>query len=171
MIISVRKTILLIASSLDGYIAKNNGSIDWLPVNCSSGYNDFYKSIDTVIMGKKTYDQVLTFGAYPYKDKKSYVLTRNDTQSNDENIQLVNNVEKLIKNLLTSTGSNIWLIGGAEIITTFMNLGFIDEIIISIIHVVLGSGISLFTNIQKETKLQLINTTKMMHWLNYITKF
>ena len=68
------------------------------------------------------------------------MLTRNDTQSNDENIQLVNNVEKLIKNLLTSTGSNIWLIGGAEIITTFMNLGFIDEIIISIIPVIFGSG-------------------------------
>lgn len=157
--ISMRKTILFIASSLDGYIAKTNGSVDWLPVNCSSGYDKFYKSIDTVIMGKKTYDQVLTFGAYPYKDKKSYVLTRNDTQSNDENIELVNDVEKLTKTLLTSAGSNIWLVGGAEIITTFMNLGLIDEIILSIIPVVLGSGIPLFNNIQKETKLQLIKTT------------
>ena len=156
----MRKTVLFIASSLDGYIAKNNGSVDWLPVNCSSGYDEFYKSIDTVIIGKKTYDQVLTFGAYPYKDKESYVLTRNDTQSNDENIQFVNNVEKLTKNLLTSAGSNIWLVGGAEIITTFMNLGFIDEIILSIIPVVLGSGIPLFNNIQKETKFQLIKTAE-----------
>ncbi len=160
MIISMRKIVLFIASSLDGYIAKNNGSKDRLPVDCSSGYDEFYKSIDTIIMGKKSYDQVLTFGAYTYKDKKSYVLTHNDTQIHDENIQLVNNVEKLAKNLLSSTGSNIWLIGGAEIITTFMNLGFIDEIIISIIPVVLGSGISLFNNIQKETNLQLIQTTK-----------
>ncbi len=156
----MRKTILFIASSLDGYIAKNDGNIDWLPVNCSSGYDEFYKSVDTVIMGKKTYDQVLTFGAYPYKDKKSYVLTRHGTQSNDEHIQFVNNVEKLVKNLLTGTGSNIWLIGGAEIITTFMNSGFIDEIIISIIPAVLGDGIPLFTNIQKETQLQLLNTIK-----------
>lgn len=156
----MRKIILFIASSLDGYIAKNDGSVDWLPVNCSSGYDEFYKSIDTVIMGKKTYDQVLTFGAYPYKDKKSYVLTRNDTQSNDENIQFVNNVEKLTKNHLTSPGSDVWLVGGAEIITTFMNLGFIDEIILSIIPVVLGSGIPLFTNIEKEAKLQLIKTTE-----------
>ena len=88
------------------------------------------------------------------------MLTRNDTQSNDENIQFVNNVEKLTKNLLTSTGSNIWLVGGAEIITTFMNLGFIDEIIPSIIPVVLGSGIPLFNNIQKETKFQLIKTAE-----------
>ena len=70
---------LFIASSLDSYIAKNDGSMDWLPVNCSSGYDEFYKSVDTVIMGKKTYNQVLTFGAYSYKGKKSYVLTRHDT--------------------------------------------------------------------------------------------
>ena len=156
----MRKIILFIASSLDGYIAKNNGSVDWLPVNCPSGYDKFYKSIDTVIMGKKTYDQVLTFGAYPYKDKKSYVLTHNDSKNSDEDIQFVNNAEKLTKNLLTIPGSDIWLVGGAEIITTFMNFGFIDEIIISIIPVVLGSGISLFTNIQKETKFQLIETTE-----------
>ena len=160
MMISMVKITLFIASSLDGYIAKNNGSVDWLPSNCSSGYDDFYKSIDTVIMGKKTYDQVLTFGVYPYKEKKSYVLTRNDTQSSNDNIQFVNNAEKLVKTLLTSTGSNIWLVGGAEIITTFMNLGFIDEIILSIIPVVLGGGISLFTDIQKETKFQLIKTTE-----------
>ena len=158
--VSMRKIILFIASSMDGYIAKNNGSVDWLPVNCLSGYDDFYKSIDTVIMGKKTYDQVLTFGAYPYKDKKSYVLTHNDTPNNDENVQLVNNVEKLTKTLFTGTGSNVWLVGGAEIIATFMNLGLIDETILSIIPVVLGSGISLFTNIQKETKFQLIKTTE-----------
>ena len=79
MIISMVKIMLFIASSLDSYIAKNDGSIDWLLVNCSSGYDEFYKSVDTVIMGKKTYDQVLTFGAYPYKGKKSYVLTCHGT--------------------------------------------------------------------------------------------
>jgi len=56
MIISMKKIILFIALILDGYIAKNNGSVGWLPVNYSSGYDYFYKSIDIVIMGKKTYD-------------------------------------------------------------------------------------------------------------------
>jgi dihydrofolate reductase len=155
----MRKIILFIASSLDGYIAKNDGSVDWLPVSGSSGYDNFYKSIDTVIMGNTTYSQVLTFGAYPYQDKKSYVFTRNNDHKKDENIQFVNDAEKLIKNILSNPGMNIWLIGGSKIISNFMNLGFVDEIIISIIPIVLGNGIPLFMDIQKETKFELIKTT------------
>ena len=85
----MRKIILFIASSLDGYIARENGDIDWLPETGSSGYDDFIKSVDTVVMGKKTYDQVLTFGGYPYKDKKSYVFTRNKNLTKDEDIEFV----------------------------------------------------------------------------------
>ena len=159
MIIPMRKIILFIASSLDGYIAKNDGNVDWLPVSGSSGYDDFYKSIDTVIMGKTTYDQILTFGAYPYPDKKSYVFTRNSDHKKDGDIQFVNDVEKLTKNILSNPGMNIWLVGGSKIISNFMNLGFIDEIIITIIPTVLGNGIPLFVDIQKEAKFELIKTT------------
>ncbi len=156
----MRKIILFIASSLDGYIAKNDGNVDWLPVSGSSGYDDFYKSIDTVIMGKTTYDQILTFGAYPYHDKKSYVFTQNSDHKKDRDIQFVNDVEKLTKNILSNPGMNIWLVGGSKIISNFMNLGFIDEIIITIIPpTVLGNGIPLFVDIQKETKFELIKTT------------
>jgi len=155
----MRKIILFIASSLDGHIARENGDIDWLPENTASGYGDFYKSVDTVIMGKKTYDQVLTFGDYPYKDKKSYVFTRKIDQSKDENTEFVHDVDKLVKDIISNPGTNIWLVGGADIISTFLNLGFVDEIILSIIPVVLDKGIPLFKNIQKETKLELIKTT------------
>jgi len=155
----MRKIILFIASSLDGYIARKNGDLDWLPENCSSGYDEFIKSIDTVIMGKKTYDQVLTFGDYPYKNKKSYVFTRNNEYSKDENTEFVNDAEKLVKDIVTNSGKDIWLIGGAEIISAFVNLGFVDEIILSIIPIVLGNGIPLFKNIEKEVKLELIKTT------------
>ena len=151
--------VLFIASSLDGYIARENGDIDWLPENTKSGYNDFIKSVDTVIMGKKTYDQVLTFGDYPYKDKKSYVFTRNKNHSKDENVEFVYDTEKLIKNIISDSGKNIWLIGGSKIISTFVNLGFVDEIILSIIPVVLGKGIPLFKNIEKEVKMELVKTT------------
>ena len=155
----MRKIILFIASSLDGYIAKNDGNVDWLPVSGPSGYGDFYKSIDTVIMGKTTYDQILTFGAYPYPDKKSYVFTRNSDHKKNGDIQFVNDVEKLTKNILSNPGMNIWLVGGSKIISNFMNLGFIDEMILTVIPTVLGNGIPLFVDIQKETKFELIKTT------------
>ena len=153
-----RKIILFIASSLDGYIARENGDIDWLPETTVSGYKEFYKSIDTVIIGKKTYDQILTFGVYPYKDKKSYVFTRNNNHDKDENTEFVHDVNKLVKDITSNPGTNIWLVGGAEIISTFVNCGMVDEIILSIVPVVLGKGISLFKNIQKEIKLELIKT-------------
>ena len=148
-----------VASSLDGYVARENGEIDWLPETTESGYDAFYKSVDTVIIGKTTYDQVLTFGEYPYKDKKSFVFTRND-QNKDENIEFVSNVEKFVKGGFPGTGENIWLVGGAEIIASFLKQRVVDEIIISVIPVLLGKGIPLFKNIENETNLELIKTEK-----------
>ena len=155
----MRKIILFVASSLDGYIAKNDGGVDWLPTNSSSGYDEFYKSVDTVIMGKKTYDQVLTFGPYPYDDKKSYIFTRNNDVNEDENIQSVRDIKKLVDDILSNPGKDVWLVGGSKTISVFMNLGFVDEIILSVIPTVLGKGIPLFADVQKETKFELIKTT------------
>ncbi|MDH3834934.1 MAG: dihydrofolate reductase family protein [Nitrosopumilus sp.] len=155
----MRKIILYIASSLDGYVARENGDVDWLPENVESGYNEFYKTIDTVVMGKTTYDQVLTFGEYPYKDKKSYVFTRNSNKKKDENVEFVSDVDKFVKDILPKLDETIWLVGGGQIISSFVNHGMIDEIILSIIPVVLGNGIPLFKNIQKETNLELAKTT------------
>ena len=154
------KVILYIASSLDGYIAKENGDVDWLPQNTDSGYDAFYKKIDTLIMGKKTYDEILTFGAYPYKRKKSYVFTRNDNITKDENVEFVSNVEEFTRKLLSSSENNIWLVGGAEIISTFLQYKLIDEIILSVIPIILDKGISLFQNINQEAKLELMKITQ-----------
>jgi dihydrofolate reductase len=153
------KIILYIASSLDGYIARENGDVDWLPINTDSGYDNFYKSIDTVIMGKKTYDQILTFGDYPYKGKKSYVFTRNDSLTKDENVEFASNVEEFSRNLVSSKG-NIWLVGGSELFSAFLEHKLVDEIILSIIPTVLGKGIPLFQNINQEANLKLIKTTE-----------
>ena len=101
----MRKIKLFIASSLDGYIAKENGSVSWLPENADSGYGPFYSSIDTVLMGKKTYEQILTFGKYPYKDKTSYVFTRNTNQKKkDENVEFTSDIEKFTEELISSSG-------------------------------------------------------------------
>ena len=156
----MRKIKLFIACSLDGYIAKENGSVNWLPENTDSGYDQFYSSIDTVLMGQKTYEQILTFGKYPYKDKISYVFSRNPNQKKDENVEFTSEVEEFTKKLVSSSGKDIWLVGGSEIASTFVNLKFVDELILSVIPVVLSKGIPLFKNIKEEIKLELIKTTE-----------
>jgi dihydrofolate reductase len=145
---------------LDGYIAREDGSVDWLPESAESGYDAFYKSIDAVIMGKTTYDQILTFGEYPYKEKKSFVFTSNATKSKDKNTVFLSDVEKFVKSSLSDAGENIWLVGGAQIITSFLKLKAVDEIITTIIPVLLDKGIPLFQNIEYDVKLELIKTTK-----------
>lgn len=168
----MRKIKLFIASSLDGFIAREDGSIDWLPQSGNSGYEEFFKTIDTVIIGRKTYEQILTFGKYPYEGKKSYVLTKNTTIKKEGNVEFVFEAEKLVKELISSSGKDIWLVGGAELVSVFLNQDLIDEIILSIIPVVLGKGIPLFKNIRRETKLQLLKTREYdeLVELNYKVK-
>ena len=153
------KIIVYIATSLDGYIAREDGSIYWLPESAESGYDTFYKSVDTVIMGKTTYDQVLTFGEYPYKDKKSFVFTTTN-QNKDDNVEFVSDVDKFVKDGFPGLGKNIWLVGGVQIIASFLKQKVVDEMIVTIIPVILGKGIPLFKNIESETKLELIKTKK-----------
>ena len=154
----MKKVILYIASSLDGYIAREKGNIDWLPQIDTLEYDKFYQTIDVVIMGKTTYDQVLTFGEYPYKDKRSYVFTRNQNSVKDENVEFTSSIDEFVKDILPNVDGNIWLVGGGQIISTFVNHGIIDEIILSIVPIILGKGIPLLRNIQKETKLKLIKS-------------
>ena len=153
------KILVYIASSLDGYIARENGDIDWLPEASESGYDEFYKSIDTVILGKTTYDQVLTFGKYPYTDKKSFVFSKT-SQDIDNNVESVSDVEKFVKDGLPGAGKNVWLVGGAKIIKAFLKQDAIDEIIITKIPIILGNGISLFGDLEYDVKLELVRTKK-----------
>jgi dihydrofolate reductase len=110
-------------------------------------------------MGKTTYDQVLTFGEYPYKDKKSFVFTTTNQKKN-ENVEFVSDVDKFVKDEFNGMGKNIWLVGGAQIITSFLKQKAVDEIIVTIIPVILGKGLPLFKNMESEIKLELIKTKK-----------
>ena len=144
------KVILYIAMSLDGYIAKEDGSVDWLEdtgEDTEGTYLEFYGSIDTIIMGRKTYDQILTFGEWVYKGKDTYVLTSDITRVPEKpNIEFRNDeIEDLTTELKQKSGSNIWLLGGAGIINTFLEKNLIDEYRIAVIPVILGAGIPLFT--------------------------
>ena len=160
-----RKVVLYIAMSLDGYIARNNGDIDWLDTveepNQDYGYADFISTIDTVIMGRKTYDKVFSFGIpFPHQDKNCYVITRQPKPNLDNIIFYTGSLESLINNLKTKPGKNIFIDGGAEIVNELMKSDLIDAYIISIIPVMIGSGISLFQAERPEMKLLLKDTIK-----------
>ena len=143
--------ILYTAMSLDGYIAKEDGSVDWLEdtgEGVEGTYLKFYSSIDTIIMGRKTYDQILTFGEWVYKGKDTYVLTSDISRVPEKpNIEFRNDeIEDLTTELKQKSKSNIWLLGGAEIVNAFLEKKLIDEYRIAIVPVILGTGIPLFTS-------------------------
>ena len=152
----MRKIKLFIASSLDGFIAREDGGIDWLFTG-DYGYAKFYNSIDTVLMGRKTYELGLKLGEY-YKGKRVIVFTKQKNLKKLENVEFVSNVVDFTKKLLKTKGKDIWLVGGGEIVSLLLNNNLIDEILLFVHPIILGKGIPLFKNIKKEVKLKLIET-------------
>ena len=162
----MRKVVLFIAMSLDGYIADINGNVDWLhgqsnKVENEETYSEFVKGIDTVIMGWTTYHQVVTVLSpmeWVYKDFTSYVITHKQQASTD-NIKFVNEPpSSLVQRLKEQKGKDIWICGGASIVLQLMQEKMIDRYHISIIPTILGSGIRLFGSHDAELTLKLIRT-------------
>lgn len=157
-----QKVKLYIAMTLDGYIADTNGDIDFLTSFGKDGedygYHLFMDHIDTVIMGKKTYDQVLSFGdEYPYKDQMTYVLTHKKLNSKDKVIY-VDDVDNMMTQIKSSSKKDIFLIGGAQVIELMLRHHLIDEFHISIIPTLLGDGIKLFLKHEIPQDLKLVKT-------------
>ena len=158
----MRDLVLYIAMSLDGFIAKENGDISFLSIvedpTEDYGYEKFANTIDTVIMGRKTYEKILSMGPYPHPGIKSYVLSKS-REGNDENVEFYNgDLKLLIQNLKAQNGKNIFIDGGAETVNELMKQDLIDKYIISIIPVHLGDGIRLFKQERPEQKLKLISS-------------
>jgi dihydrofolate reductase len=152
----MRKLVLFIACSLDGYIARENGDVDWLFTDQDYGYTGFLSSIDTVLMGRKTYEQVLTFGEYPYKGIEGYAFSRTRGNERDENVSFVSgDVAGFVRGLQHRPGKAIWLVGGGELVRSFVQHDLINEYEIFIHPTVLGSGIPLFRSPLPETWLRL----------------
>jgi dihydrofolate reductase len=146
-----RKVILYICMSLDGFIASNDDDISWLSVvekeGEDYGYTEFVKSIDTYMVGRKTYDKVLqlTGGVFPQAEEfDCYVITRQE-RAEENGINFYNgDLEELITGLKSIEGKNIYCDGGGEIVKLLMEKNLIDEYIVSIVPIILGGGKRLF---------------------------
>ncbi len=163
----MRKIQIYVAMSLDGYLADVSGGVDFLKGDGSDennlgSYTTFYENIDTVILGNKTYTQIveeLSPENWVYEGKKSYILNHSRDESiADERFITTENLASLLQRLKAEEGKNIWICGGASIINQVIQLSLADECIISIIPTILGKGIKLFDTFNTETKLKLKST-------------
>ena len=162
---SNRKVILYIAATIDGYIAKPDGDISWLlqvdQPGEDYGYGEFIETVDTVIMGRKTYDKIMSLvPEFPHRDKTAYIITRKNLPSKGKLIFYSGNLNELVSKLRNETGKNIYLDGGAEIVNAMLKNNLIDEMIISIVPLLLGDGIRLFNDGRPEQKMKLTDCRK-----------
>ena len=161
----MRTLTIFIATSLDGYIAKPNDDLSFLKLvekeGEDYGYAEFTANIDTIILGRRTYDWVLKeMGSSHYDNGKRqiYVITRTERTGVGKTTFYTGNLTELIKQLKTESGKNIYCDGGAEIINELLKNDLIDEFIISIVPILVGNGIRLFKDGRPEQKLELVST-------------
>jgi len=160
-----RKVILYIATSLDGYIAKPNDDLSFLSrvqkEGQDYGYAKFIKTVDTVIMGRKTYDWVMKqVKEFPHSQLDSYIITRTPRQDIGKTKFYTGNLKELLLTLKKVKGKNIFIDGGAEIANNLLKEKLIDEFYISMIPILLGNGIRLFKEGLPEQKLRLISSKR-----------
>lgn len=161
----MRKIVLYIATSLNGYIAKADGSVDWLenipnPKNDDYGFQQFYDSIDTTIQGNNTYKQIVAWGIdFPYQAKTNYVVTRDKDAQDNKNVNFIRSDHiDFIRKLKRKSGKNIWLIGGGKVNSFLLNNGLIDEVHQFLMPIIIEDGIKLFESINDDIDLNIIDT-------------
>jgi dihydrofolate reductase len=157
-----RKVVLYIAMSLDGYIAKPNDDLGFLSLveqeGQDYGYADFVKTVDAVIVGRKTYDKVISMGFdFPHADKDAYIITRTPRPNIGSIKFYTGDLKALVDKLKSENGKNIFCDGGAEIVNELLKSDLIDEFIISVIPILVGNGTKLFKDNRPEQQLELFS--------------
>ncbi|NGM61240.1 dihydrofolate reductase [Sphingobacterium sp. SGG-5] len=160
----MRKLSLFIATSLDGYIAKPNDDLNFLKVvekeGEDYGYTAFIATIDTIIVGRKTYDYVLReIGSSHYDNgqRDVYVITKTKRPKASRTTFYAGNIADLVQQLKSESGKDIYCDGGAEIINELLKHDLVDELIISVVPILVGSGTKLFKDNRPEQLLDLIS--------------
>jgi dihydrofolate reductase len=141
----MRDVCYFVACSLDGFIATLDDGIDWLFADDDYGFSEFYRSVDCLVMGRKTFDVSMSFDEYPYARRKAYVFTRRPGESPVPEATFVReDPARFVKRLKHEPGGRIWVVGGGAIAAALMAAGLIDEISLTIHPITLGNGVPLF---------------------------
>ncbi len=156
----MRKVILNLAVSLDGFIEGPRGEYDWCLVDQDYGMTEFLKHIDAIFFGRKSYVRLIESEPSPYPEKHKYIFS-NSLLSAPVGTQLIQgNIRKEVNAIKNLEGKDIWLFGGAGLTTTLLNAGLVDELQLSVHPLILGQGKALFTHLAKKIPLQLTDTKK-----------
>jgi dihydrofolate reductase len=154
----MRRVVLGLAVSLDGFIEGPNGEYDWCFTDQDYGLTDFFKGVDAIFMGRKSYEVSSTMEENnPWKGMKTYLFSRSIDKSPANDVELVRSLDEA-KIIMNKPGKDIWLFGGAELTTAFINAGLVDELWLSVHPILLGSGKPLFQNIDGRKNLKLIES-------------
>jgi len=167
-----RKIIVYIAASADGYIARPDGDVEWLnrrPHNVDYGMRSFYRTIDTILIGRKTYDWAMDYQRKKRMktsvfDKKiaNYIFSKKKPPKKPaQGVEFVSEpVKPLARRLRAKPGKNIWMMGGGELIASFLDAGEIDEFDIHVIPTLIGEGIPLIAPRHRDIELTLRSSRK-----------
>lgn len=155
------KISVYIAMSLDGHIARKDGSLDWLEYGHEGdedyGSKAFINSIDALVFGRNTYEVVSGFDEWPYKGKRVIVLSRSLNEVRAEAELFSGQLTELVSSLHSEGIQHVWIDGGITI-SQFLEANLVDQMTISVIPIILGSGIPLFNTMDGEKTLQLVST-------------
>ncbi|MEN0054272.1 MAG: dihydrofolate reductase family protein [Mucilaginibacter sp.] len=166
----MRKIILNLAMSLDGYIEGPNGEYDWCLADQDYGMTEFLGSTDAIFLGRKSYEMLMA--AYPemFAALKMYVFsdTLTHVKGNNEIITQAD-FKQRIGEIRNQPGANIWLYGGAELVSAFIAHNQINELMLSVHPTILGAGKPLFTDIKERTDLMLLKSEQFSSGLVQLT--
>ena len=160
----MRSTVTLhVVSSLDGFIAKNDNSVSWLDSSgeiyeegvSEESAEELIRAIDCYVLGSRTYEHALQLG-WPYGDTPTVVVTNRELPSTRKSVEFYSgDLKRLVDEILAPRYGNIWLVGGAMLCQSFLRLGLVDEIRLSVMPVLLGDGLRLFGNSSTERRWRL----------------
>ncbi|MGI8581820.1 MAG: dihydrofolate reductase family protein [Chitinophagaceae bacterium] len=168
----MRKVILSVAVSLDGLIEGPNSEYDWCFTDQDYGLSDFFKRIDTMFLGRKTYEMTLAMGdtgGSGFPKLKEYISS-NTLDKVKHGATLINSdIKAKVEKIKKEKGKDIWLFGGAGLTTSLLNLGLVDELSLAVHPILLGGGKPLFSNIKDRINLTLVDTKKFSTGLVSLT--